>query len=77
MAISAIGTNDASRMPGALTPASAVTAPMIAASEYAGDVDASPMTSASTNPIAPALSSVCSACASAMPHPSRCRRPYV
>ena len=52
-AISSIGTNDASSTPGALTPMRATSAPMIAASEYAGEVEASPITSASTKPMAP------------------------
>ena len=56
MAISAIGTNDASSTPGAKTPTSAAIGPITAAREYAGEVAARPMTSASTNPIASALS---------------------
>ncbi len=52
-AMSSIGRNDARSTPGALTPVSATSAPRIAASEYAGDVEASPITSASTKPMAP------------------------
>ena len=62
VAISAIGTNEASSTPGAYTPTSAAIGPITAAREYAGDVAFSPMTSESTNPIAPALSSPCSVC---------------
>ena len=55
MAISAIGTNEASSTPGAYTPTSAAIGPITAAREYAGEVAASPMTSASVKPIASAL----------------------
>ena len=51
-AISSIGTNEASRTPGACTPTSATIGPRTAAREYAGDVDARPMTRASPKPTA-------------------------
>src|SRR6478736_5064596 len=51
-----MGTNDAKSAPGANTPTNATIGPMIAASEYAGDVDARPITIELTNPIAPGLS---------------------
>src|SRR6478609_6150031 len=51
-----MGTNDAKSAPGANTPTNATIGPMIAASEYAGDVDASPITIELTKPIAPGLS---------------------
>ncbi len=54
--MSSIGTNEARKTPGAYTPTRATTAPTTAASEYAGDVEARPMTRASTKPIAPCLS---------------------
>ena len=47
-----MGTNDATSTPGAKTPTRAAIGPITAASEYAGEVAASPMTRASTNPIA-------------------------
>ena len=55
-----IGMNDASSAAGAWTPTITTSEPMTAASEYAGAVDASPMTRASTNPIAFAFSPACS-----------------
>jgi len=51
-----IGMNDASSTAGAWTPTATTTSPMTAASEYAGAVDARPITSASVNPIAFAFS---------------------
>jgi hypothetical protein len=47
-----IGTNEASSTAGACTPTATTTSPITAASEYAGAVDASPITSASVKPIA-------------------------
>ena len=47
-----MGTNDTSSAPGAWTPTMTTSEPMIAASEYAGAVEASPITSESTKPIA-------------------------
>ena len=58
--MSSIGTKDANKAPGAKTPTSATSGPMMAASEYAGDVDASPITMELMNPMAPGLR-VCSA----------------
>ena len=50
-----IGTNEASSTAGACTPTATTTSPITAASEFAGAVDASPITSASVKPIAPTL----------------------
>src|SRR5512141_2708812 len=50
-----MGTNEASKAPGAYTPSSATIGPRMAASEYAGDVEARPITIELTKPIAPGL----------------------
>jgi len=47
-----IGMNAVSRIAGACTPAATTIEPMTAANEYAGAVEAIPMISASTKPIA-------------------------
>jgi hypothetical protein len=51
-----IGTNETSSTAGAWvpTPATATSSPSVAASEYAGAVDATPIATLEANPIAPA-----------------------